>query len=112
MGLYWIAGAVIRSIQQIIINKHLDKTDIDELIQKNIEKANAKREKQGLPAQKVNSYAKMNTKTVNETKKVMSAEEKEEAIKKSTEYYNKGVKPGSIAAKANMVKHYNEKNNK
>ena len=112
MGLYWIAGAVIRSVQQIIINKHLDKTDIDELIKKNIEKANAKREKQGLPAQTVNSYAKMNTKAVVDSKKTMSAEEKEEAIKKSTEYYNKGVKPGSIAAKANMVKQYNEKNNK
>lgn len=112
MGLYWIAGAVIRSIQQIVINKHLDKTDIDELIKKNIEKANAKREKQGLPAQTVTNYAKMNTKTVTDTRKVMSEEEKEAAIKKSTDYYNKGAKPGSIASKANMVRQYNEKNNK
>ena len=95
-----------------MINKHLDKTDIDELIKKNIEKANAKREKQGLPAQTVTNYAKMNTKTVTDTKKVMSEEEKEAAIKKSTDYYNKGAKPGSIAAKANMVRQYNEKNNK
>ena len=112
MGLYWIAGAVIRSIQQVVINKHLDKTDIDELIKKNIEKENAKREKQGLPAQTVTNYAKMNTKSVTDTKKTMSSEEKEAAIKRSTEYYNKGAKPGSIAAKANMVKQYNEKNNK
>ncbi len=112
MGLYWIAGAVIRSIQQVVINKHLDKTDIDELIKKNIEKANAKREKQGLPAQTVTNYAKMNTKAVTETKKTMTDEEKEAAIKKSTEYYSKGAKPGSIAAKANMVRQYNEKNNK
>ena len=34
------------------------------------------------------------------------------AIKEATEYYNKNAKPGSLAAKANMVKQYNEKNNK
>lgn len=37
-------------------------------------------------------------------------EEKAEDIKKATEYYNKNAKPGSLAAKANMVKQYNEKN--
>ena len=37
-------------------------------------------------------------------------EEKAEDIRKSTEYYNKNAKPGSLAAKANMVKQYNEKN--
>ena len=58
----------------------------------------------------------MNTKKVNapakNTKPSMTQEEREEALKKSTEYYNKNAKPGSIAAKANMVKQYNEKNNK
>ena len=42
----------------------------------------------------------------------MTQEEKDLAMKKSTEYYNKNAKPGSIASKANMVKQYNEKNNK
>ena len=41
-----------------------------------------------------------------------SDKEKEEAITKATEYYSKNVKSGSLAAKANMVKEYNEKNNK
>ena len=27
MGLYWIAGSVVRSIQQVIINKHIDKME-------------------------------------------------------------------------------------
>ena len=40
----------------------------------------------------------------------MTEEEKAEDIKKATEYYNKNAKPGSLAAKANMVKQYNEKN--
>ena len=40
MGLYWIAGSVVRSIQQVVINKHIDKMDIDEIIKlaKNIKR--------------------------------------------------------------------------
>ncbi|MBD5454421.1 MAG: YidC/Oxa1 family membrane protein insertase, partial [Lachnospiraceae bacterium] len=117
LGLYWIAGAVVRCIQQILINKHIDKIDLDELIKKNEEKAKKKLEKAGVRAERLNAYANMNTKNVNSSKsssvkKQMTQEEKEEAVKKSTEYYNQNAKPGSIAAKANMVKQYNEKNNK
>lgn len=116
LGLYWVAGAVVRCIQQIIINKHIDKMDLDELIKKNEGKAKEKLEKAGIRAEKLNAYANMNTKKVSSNSKTpvkqMTQEEKEEAVKKSTEYYNKNAKPGSIAAKANMVKQYNEKNNK
>lgn len=111
MGLYWVAGAVVRSIQQVVINKHIDKVDIDAVIKKNIEKNNKKREKAGLPPQSLSSNAKISTKSVN-TKSTVSQEEKDAAVKKATEYYSKNAKPGSIAAKANMVKQYNEKNNK
>ena len=40
--------------------------------------------------------------------------QRDEEVKKSTDYYNQSndKKPGSLAAKANMVKLYNEKNNK
>ena len=123
MGLYWIAGSVVRSIQQIVINKHIDKIDLDELIKKNEEKRIKKLEKAGIDPKTVNKNANINTRNVNTApnKKSMSEkanvkpltqEEKDEAMKKSTEYYNKNVKAGSIAAKANMVKQYNEKNNK
>ena len=53
MGIYWIAGAVIRSIQQVAVNKHIDKMDLDDIVKKNVEKANKKRAKQGLPPQKI-----------------------------------------------------------
>ena len=43
---------------------------------------------------------------------VLTEEEKEKARKESTEYYNSNAKAGSLASKANMVKQYNEKNNK
>ncbi len=113
MGLYWIAGAVIRSIQQIAINKHLDKEDLDEVIRKNVEKAKKKRDKLGVPSQTVTNSAKISTKTIVDNNKIEKPQsDKEQAVKKATEYYNKGVKAGSIASKANMVKQYNEKNNK
>jgi len=112
MGLYWVAGAVIRSIQQIVINKHIDKVDIDALIKKNVEKNNKKREKAGLPPQSLSNNARISTKNVTSTKSTMSQDDKDAAVKKATEYYNSNAKPGSIAAKANMVKQFNEKNNK
>ena len=111
MGLYWIAGAVVRSVQQVMINRHIDKIDIDELIKKNEAKYKEKLEKQGVMSSNLNNYASMNTRNVSKSSS-MSQAEKDEAVKKATEYYNSNAKPGSIAAKANMVKQYNEKNNK
>ena len=111
MGLYWIAGSVVRSIQQIVINKYFDRMDMDEMIKKNEEKYKEKMEKAGIMASGLNNYASMNTKSIS-SKASMTQSEKEEALKKANEYYSKNAKPGSIAAKANMVKEYNEKNNK
>lgn len=113
MGIYWIAGAVVRSIQQLIVNKQMDKIDVDELIKKNLEKSNKKRQKQGLPPQKISNTAKLSTKNI-EQREAVSEEEKAEKIKKSTEYYKNTstAKPGSLASKAQMVKQYNERNNK
>lgn len=110
MGIYWIAGAVVRSVQQVIINKKMDSMDLDELVKKNLEKINAKRAKQGLPPQKITNTAKINTKHIEH--KETSVEEKQEKMKKSTDYYKSTstAKPGSLAAKAQMVKQYNEKN--
>lgn len=121
MGLYWVIGAVVRSIQQVVINKHIDKMDIDAQIAKNIEKYNEKLRKQGIDPAKLNAAARTNTKNISSRaayqnnaakKNAMTEEEKAEAMKKSTEYYNSNAKAGSLAAKANMVKQYNEKNNK
>lgn len=121
MGLYWIAGSVVRSIQQVVINKHIDKIDLDELIKKNEEKRIKKLEKAGIDPRTVNKNATINTRNVAVNKpsmstkanvKPMTQEEKDAAMKSSTEYYSKNAKPGSLASKANMVKQYNEKNNK
>ncbi len=111
VGLYWIMSALVRLVQQIVINKHLDKMDIDEEIKKNIEKYNRKREKNGLPPERINNVARNSARNVDSPKREITSEEHRRAIQNSTEYYNKNaVKPGSLAAKARMVEQYNEKN--
>ena len=121
MGIYWIIGAVVRSIIQIFINKKIDKIDIDEMIKLNVEKANIKREKKGLPARQITNGASVNprnTATYSSSadysnKKKKSQEEINAAVKDSTAYYDKlnGAKKGSLASKVMMVKQYNERNN-
>lgn len=119
LGLYWIATAVCQTIQQLLLNIYFNKIDMDEFVKKNVEKANTKRQKKGLPANTISTKANTNTKKIQQNV-VNSLEEtkrknleKVEEIKKSTEYYNNnGGNKGSLAAKANMVAKYNEKNNK
>ncbi len=115
MGLYWIAGAVVRMIQMVAINKYFDSVDLDAVIAKNTEKYREKMKKQGTLVEGINERAKNATRNVQPKAPVKTAEQKQEEMKKATEYYNKtnkNAKAGSLAAKANMVKQYNEKNNK
>ena len=110
MGIYWIAGAVIRCIQQVIINKHLDKLDFDEIVEKNKEKAKAKMQKKKEYVNQLNSKATINTKNIGVNSNI-SQKDKEEALNKAATNRS-NAKPGSLAEKANLVKQYNERNNK
>lgn len=116
VGIYWIMSAVIRSIQQLVINRILDSESTEEIISKAQEKANKKRARQGLPPQKITSAAHASTRSLGaqEAAAEEAAEKKRNEAKEqaaeSTEYYkNKQAKAGSIASKANMVKDYDEK---
>lgn len=112
VGLYWIGSSIVRTVQQIIINKHIDKMDLEDLMKKNLEKVNKKRARMGLPPQQLNAKANINTKSINTKANVRTKEQIDADVKKSTDYYNKNAKPGSLASKVNMVKQYNEKNTK
>lgn len=114
LGLYWIASALFRCIQQLVINKYMDRVDLDDLIKKNLEKTNKKREKQGLP--QISASAKTNVKNIETPVKSnqLKAENNTKAETKAASVpSNRGNgKPGSIKEKANMVKQFNEKNTK
>lgn len=118
IGIYWVASSVFQILQQVAVNAYLNKVDIDEMVKKNMEKANAKRAKKGLPPQKINQNAGANLKNIQaaaekeEEKRAEMIEKTKEVVKESTDYYNKDAKPGSLASKANMVAKYNEKHEK
>ncbi len=109
LGLYWIAGGVIRSFYQFILNKHFDKIDLNEIIEKNKEKAEEKRKKRAANIERMNQAAQLNTRTLKGSS--VSEEERNEILSKANEYKSK-AKPGSLSARANMVKEFNERNTK
>lgn len=111
LGIYWIISAVVRCIQQLIINKHLKEISVEELIEKNKEKAAEKRAKRGERAEKINAMAQTNTRNIQTSarKSVMTDEEKEEKLKLA-EQKKENAKAGSLASKANLVKKFNENN--
>lgn len=113
LGIYWIAGAVVRCIQQFFLNKHFDKLDLDEIIKKNQEKAKKKREKMGIAENQIREAARVNTKKIENTAKqsTVTSEQKELELEKA-KAAKANAKAGSMAAKANMVKDFNERNNK
>ena len=117
LGLYWIAGSVCRSAQQFVINRHISNLDLDVIIKKNQEKAKKRREKMGIAENQISSAAKMSTKNIQQpakpvlNKPAMSDKEREAKLEQAN-LTKKNAKQGSLAAKANMVREFNEKNNK
>ena len=82
-GIYWIAGSVIRSIQQVAFNRHFKNLDLDAIIEKNKEKVKKKKEKQGIRENQIANAARMNTKKISEP---VDTEKKEEILRKTAEY--------------------------
>ncbi|HIU87846.1 MAG TPA: membrane protein insertase YidC [Candidatus Avilachnospira avistercoris] len=113
VGIYWIASSVIMGVTQYLLNRHMQKVNADDIIKKNLEKANKKRAKKGLPP--------INEKTQEDNIRKMQLKlEKEEAkrqaqleaTKSHMEDSNSYYKTGSIAERARMVQQYNEKHDK
>ena len=113
LGIYWIAGAVVRTVQQFLLNKHFEKIDLEDIIKKNQEKAKKKREKMGIAENQISNAAKINTRKLsdNAAKANMSSAEKELQLEKARTAQAK-AKQGSMAAKANMVREFNERNSR
>ena len=114
LGIYWIASAVVRSIQQLLINRHLNKMNIDDLVNENMRKMEAKRAKEGLPPQKITNQAHQSARNINKIEKGMSGTDEANRAKKVEEAYKNAshAKAGSITAKANLVRDFEERNKK
>lgn len=117
LGVYWIASPVIRTIIQVFVNKHFDKIGVDAIVEQRIAKQNKKRAKQGLPQINTDGTYVHNGKTISDPASVTLKKEKTmPSTAKNTAdtsaYYEKKYEKGSIAARARMVKDFNEKNSK
>ena len=112
LGIYWVMSSVVRLVQQYFLNKHFEKINLDDIIKKNQEKAKAKREKMGIAENQIRNAAQMNTRrTMSDKANTETFAEKEMLLEKAN-IAKANAKPGSMAAKANMVKEYNERNNR
>ena len=108
--LYWTMGSVVRIVQQIFLNRHFDKIDLESIIEKNKKKAAEKKEKRGIRQSQIYEAARMSTKDNSLSARANLSTENKEALEKA-EAARSRAKSGSMASKANMVKDFNERNN-
>ena len=105
MGLYWIAGAVIRSIQQVAINRYIDRIDMDAYLKKQQEKAEKKEEKAakrrgGKPStrEQMMEYASMNTKNDQQAITANAQRKRRKTLAERADYNNEASEDTADAA--------------
>ena len=77
----------------MVINSYLNKVDMDELVQKNVEKTNKKRAKKGLPPTKVGNVDDMLKKyeekeSREESARMAKIAKSKAQVEESNKYYN------------------------
>ena len=114
IGIYWIAGAAVRCVQQVVINRRLSKLSIEDLIEINRKKQEKKMAKKGYTAQQISQTASKNIKHIDNQRKKVNGNYVDQKEKEAPDYYekSKNARPDSITARANMVRRYEEKNGK
>ena len=112
IGIYWVASSGVQLVIQLFVNAYMNKVDINEMVQKNVEKANVKRIKKGQKPIKATNVLQ-NVRNLEEQKAADEAAKlalKQEAEKSSSYYESHSTfKKGSLAEKAGMVQQYEEK---
>ena len=112
IGVYWVASSGIQVIIQLFVNRYINKTDLNEMVEKNIEKINKKRARKGqepLKVTNVNNSVRIleeEAKAEKEAQRVLA----EKAAASSAYYQNSSTaRKGSLAEKAGMVQQYEER---
>lgn len=117
IGIYWSAGALIALITQLIINAYYNHADMDKILEKQMEKAAAKREKRGdkktfmqrmmdSSAEAQEELEKREAMRKNSSislKNYVASEASQKAVENNS---HKKYKEGSIGAKANLIRDY------
>lgn len=111
VGIYWIATSVFTIIQQFFVNKYMAKMDVDELINKSMEKASKKMSNRSASSTtSLQELARKQTKTINNP--VIEKERDSEKYNVSNAHNSSNDKsephnPTSISEIANLLKNRN-----
>lgn len=104
LGFYWALSGIIQIVTQLCLNAYFKKVDVQDIIDANVAKANKKKEKMGIDVTKVTSTASTSTKGIKTKANVNNTKSNSSSTVK--------YKQGSMAAKANMVKEFDDKKRK
>lgn len=123
IGIYWSVSALITLLTQLLINFYYDHADMDAILEKQMTKAEAKREKNGgkksfmqrmmeesMEAQE--ELEKREAMRKNAAASLKSYVPSEQAQKAMENKNNKKYKEGSIGSKANIMLNYNNREEK
>lgn len=105
IGLYWIAASIFRIGQTIIINRQVDKISLDDLVEKNKEKAAKKSKKRKQMNEQMEMYAKQRTSSIKTAAGYQNKEtvDKNDVKKPSYNTTNTNYEKGSIGSYAHML---------
>lgn len=97
-GIYLLSSSAFRIIQQLFVNKYMDKMDMDEEIAKNMEKAQKKRERLHLEASDGSIKSVANMRINSSVKDIAKMDTSKKEAKDDASY-----EKGSIASIAHMM---------
>lgn len=108
VGLYWITGALFRIVQAYFINRHVDKISLDDLIEKNKDKAAKKTKKREEMNKQMEMYSKQKTSSIKtattyQNKPSTSNDTEKAKTAPKDVKVNKNVESGSISGFAHML---------
>lgn len=108
IGLYWITGSLFRIVQAILVNRKMDKLSMEEIIEKNKEKAAKKTEKLAERNRQMEQYSKARTASIKTASSYQNRPDTAAGAKKESNNSNKSViredfEQGSIAGYAHML---------
>lgn len=103
IGIYWISSSIFRIVQAYIINRHVDKISLDELIEKNRDKAEKKNKKIEERNKQMEMYSKQRTSTIKSASSYQNRSSSDSSDSSKKVEINKDFEPGSIAGYAHML---------
>lgn len=108
IGLYWITGSLFRIVQAILVNRKMDKLSMEEIIEKNKEKAAKKNEKLAERNRQMEQYSKTRTASIKTASSYQNKPDATSGVKKESNGSKKPVirkdfEQGSIANYAHML---------